>query len=152
MVDLADEGDSTGAQAARQTLALTSKIVSAYLRNNQIPSRDLPTLVQTVFLALSEAAVPLMNGRSSVVGPSRQRPAVPIDQSITPEHIICLEDGKKMKMMQRHLKAVYGLTPAEYRAKWRLPDDYPMVAPNYSVRKSDWAKATGFGKRGRLAS
>ena len=126
--------------------ALTTKIVASHVANNSVVAGDLPKLIQQVFEALSNVA-------SAAASPDRPRPAVPVKRSVTPDFIVCLEDGKKLKMLKRHLKTSYGLTPNEYRERWGLPMDYPMVAPNYAAQRSALAKKIGLGtkprKRGR---
>ena len=120
----------------------TADIVSAYVSNNTVVASDLPSVIQNVFDALSRA--------SSTTGQTIReelRPAVPVKKSVTPEYIICLEDGKKFKSLKRHLRTHYNLTPEDYREKWGLPHDYPMVAPNYAAARSDLAKRMGLGQR-----
>ncbi len=119
---------------------MTASIVSAYVSANQINPQDLPALIRTVHSVLREVA----GGVQVSVEPS-QEPAVAVKKSITPEYIICLEDGKKFKSLKRHLRTRYSMTPEEYRAKWGLPHDYPMVAPNYAKARSDLAKRMGLG-------
>ena len=120
--------------------ALTTKIVASHVANNTVVAGDLPKLIQQVFDALSSVL-------SSAASPERPRPAVPIKHSVTPDYIICLEDGKKLKMLKRHLRTTYNLTPEEYRAKWGLPADYPMVSPNYAAQRSAFAKKIGLGRK-----
>ncbi len=122
--------------------ALTTKIVASHVANNTVVAGDLPKLIQQVFDALS-------NVSSSAASPERPRPAVPIKRSVTPDYVVCLEDGKKLKMLKRHLKTSYGLTPDEYRKRWGLPADYPMVAPNYAAQRSALAKKIGLGTKPR---
>ena len=121
-------------------LELTAKIVSAHVSRNQIAPSALPALIQEVYRALATV------GEAEAV-PAAQTPAVPIRRSIFPDFIICLEDGKKLKMLKRHLKTSYNLTPEQYRAKWELPRDYPMVAPNYASVRSALAKKIGLGRK-----
>jgi predicted transcriptional regulator len=125
------------------TMALTAKIVAAYVSNNTISSADVPQLINETFAALSRAT------GDSVAPPPREefKPKVPIKKSIMPDFIICLEDGKKFKSLKRHLRTHYSLSPEEYRAKWDLPPDYPMVAPNYAKARSELAKKMGLGTR-----
>ena len=120
-------------------LELTAQIVSAHVRNNEVPVDGLAKLISVVHAALSGATSP------SVV-PEKPEPAVPIKKSVFPDYVVCLEDGKKLKMLKRHLKTAFGLTPAEYRERWGLPADYPMVAPNYAARRSELAKKIGLGR------
>ena len=119
---------------------MTASIVSAYVSANQINPQDLPALIRTVHSVLREVA----GGVQASIEPS-QEPAVAVKKSVTPEFIICLEDGKKFKSLKRHLRTRYNMTPEEYRAKWGLPHDYPMVAPNYAKARSDLAKRMGLG-------
>lgn len=114
-------------------------VVSAFVSNNPISTTDLPELMTSVHSKLSE----LVDGE---VDAPRSEPAVPINKSVTRNHIICLEDGKKLKMLKRYLRTRYDLTPEEYRARWGLPADYPMVAPEYADRRSKFAKEIGLGK------
>ena len=126
-------------KAPTNVLALTVQIVSAHVSNNAVAAAALPTLIQEVHRALSsiEAAPALLS--------QRPEPAVPIAKSITPEFIICLEDGKKMKMLKRHLKTSFNMTPDQYRERWGLAQDYPMVAPRYAKQRSSLAKKIGLG-------
>jgi predicted transcriptional regulator len=127
-----------------ELVELTAEIVSAYVSNNTVVVTDLPALINNVFDALKKAS-------STGAQPAKEelRPAVPIKKSVTSEYIICLEDGKKFKSLKRHLRTHYDLSPEEYREKWGLPHDYPMVAPNYAAARSDLAKRMGLGQRRR---
>lgn len=125
-------------------LALTADIVSAHLSNNQVASDEIPSLIQKVYRTLAN-----VNGENVTISTERPQPAVPIKRSVTPEYIICLEDGKKLKMLKRHLKTAYDMSPEEYRERWGLPADYPMVAPSYARQRSKLAKQIGLGTRGR---
>jgi predicted transcriptional regulator len=127
-----------------ELVELTAEIVSAYVSNNTVVATDLPALINNVFDALKKAS-------STGTQPAKEelRPAVPIKKSVTSEYIICLEDGKKFKSLKRHLRTHYDLSPEEYREKWGLPHDYPMVAPNYAAARSDLAKRMGLGQRRR---
>jgi len=119
---------------------MTADIVSAYVSGNQVDAQDIPALIRTVFVALRDM------GENQPTSEDRtQEPAVPIKRSIMPDFIVCLEDGKKFKSLKRHLRTRYGMTPEEYRAKWGLAHDYPMVAPNYAKARSDLAKRMGLG-------
>ena len=121
-------------------LSLTAQIVSAHVSNNTVHDSDLTKLIQTVYKSLATAG--------TVPEPEpTQAPAVPIKKSVFPEFIVCLEDGKKLKMLKRHLKTSYNMTPDEYRTKWGLPNDYPMVAPTYASHRSTLAKAIGIGRK-----
>lgn len=121
---------------------LTAEIVSAYVSNNPVGAAELPMLIGDVHAALARAS-------SGAEPPERDdmKPAVAIKKSVTPDYIICLEDGKKFKSLKRHLRTHYKLTPDEYRAKWGLPHDYPMVAPNYAAARSQLAKKMGLGTK-----
>ncbi len=125
-----------------ELLGLATKIVAAHVSHNTVPTSDLPGLIATVHQALAKA------GSEEAAG--RPKSAVPIKQSIKPEYIVCLEDGKKHKMLKRHLRAAHDMTPDEYRQRWGLPVDYPIVAPNYAAARSKLAKKIGLGrKRGK---
>jgi predicted transcriptional regulator len=126
-------------------IELTAEIVSAYVSNNNIASGDLSGLIGSVHGALQRTAT-----GAAEPEPEPLKPAVPVRRSVTPDYIVCLEDGKKFKSLKRHLRTHYDLTPAEYREKWGLSPDYPMVAPNYAMARSNLAKKMGLGqKRGR---
>lgn len=129
---------------SRDLVTMTAEIVSAYVSANEISAQDLPALIRTVHAALGEVA-----GAQPGLQEPAQEPAVAIKKSITPEYIICLEDGKKFKSLKRHLRTRYGMTPEEYRTKWNLPHDYPMVAPNYAKERSNLAKRMGLGQARR---
>ena len=120
-------------------IAWTADIVASHVQNNSVAISDLPVLIKTVHDSLS--------GLGGENPPEKPQPAVSIRRSITPDFIICLEDGRKLKMLKRHLSTAYGMTPEEYREKWGLPADYPMVAPNYAKQRSSLAKKIGLGKR-----
>lgn len=122
--------------------ALTTKIVASHVANNAVVVGELSKLIHQVFDALSSVS-------AGAVPSERPQPAVPIKRSVTPDYIVCLEDGKKLKMLKRHLKTSYGLTPDEYRERWGLPADYPMVAPNYAAQRSALAKKIGLGTKPR---
>ena len=125
-------------------IGLTAEIVSAYVSNNPVASADIPALINQVHSALlrvSNGEVPSSS--------EPMRPAVPVKRSIHPDYIVCLEDGKKFKSLKRHLRTQYDMTPEQYREKWGLPHDYPMVAPNYAAARSDLAKRMGLGQRRR---
>jgi predicted transcriptional regulator len=123
-------------------IGLTTQIVAAYVGKNAVASGDLPSLIGEVHQALLRAA-----GTAEVAERDELKPAVPVKKSVTPDYIICLEDGKKFKSLKRHLRTHYKLSPEEYRAKWQLPHDYPMVAPNYAAARSQLAKKMGLGTR-----
>jgi len=124
-----------------ELLTLTSDIVAAHVSNNSVASSDLPSLIESVFGTLSNL------GMEAAEPEVELKPAVPIKKSVTDDFIICLEDGKKLKMLKRHLKTAYDLSPEEYRAKWGLPHDYPMVAPNYALKRQQLAKKIGLGRK-----
>ena len=129
-----------------EVIEMTADIVSAYVGNNSVSAADLPGLIQAVHRALASVS----SGAETVEVAPRE-PAVPIRRSITPDHLVCLEDGRKFKSLKRHLRTKYNMSPEEYRAKWGLPKDYPMVAPNYAKARSDLAKQMGLGQGGRQA-
>lgn len=130
-----------------ELLALTTNIVASHVSNNSVASTELPQLIQQVYAALSVAA----SAGATATAP-RPQPAVPIKRSVTPDFIVCLEDGKKLKMLKRHLKTRYNMTPDEYRERWGLGLDYPMVAPNYAAQRSTLAKKIGLGTKRRARS
>jgi predicted transcriptional regulator len=123
-----------------ELLALTVDVVAAHVSNNSIAMADLGPLIERVHVTLTKLA-----GAGGEVAPEKLQPAVPIKKSITPDYIICLEDGKKLKMLKRHLKTAYNMTPEDYRERWGLPADYPMVAPNYAAQRRHLAKKIGLG-------
>ncbi len=127
-----------------ELLRMTADVVAAYVRNNPLATNDLPEVISTVHASLKD-----VNG-----GPAAAplQPAVPIRKSVTPDFIVCLEDGKKLKMLKRHLRTSFNLTPDEYRTKWQLGPEYPMVAPNYAKRRSEFAKQIGLGQKARRKS
>ncbi len=124
-------------------LRMTADVVAAYVKNNPLPALELTNAISTVHGTLAS-----LNDRGGPE-PEPPKPAVSIRRSITPEFIVCLEDGKKLKMLKRHLRTTYGMTPDEYRAKWGLAADYPMVAPNYAKQRSEFAKKIGLGRKTR---
>jgi predicted transcriptional regulator len=132
----------TDASPQNEMLGLTAKIVAAHVSNNPVPVNDLSQLIQEVYRTLN-------NVGTVPVAAERPQPVVPVKKSVTPDYIICLEDGKKLKMLKRHLKTAYNLTPDEYRERWGLPSDYPMVAPNYAAHRSSLAKQIGLGTKPR---
>lgn len=131
--------------APQNVLGLTAQIVSAHVSNNSVPPDALPALIQEVYKTLSGVG-------KEPAQPERPQPAVPVKKSVFPDHIICLEDGKKLKMLKRHLKTAYDMTPEQYRERWALPPDYPMVAPNYARHRSSLAKKIGLGTKPRTAA
>jgi predicted transcriptional regulator len=124
-----------------EILKLASDIVAAYVSNNPIPASELPAMIRSVHGTLGG-----LTGGGMGEGTGSHKPVVPIKRSITPDYIICLEDGKKLKMLKRYLRSNFNMTPEAYRAKWNLPADYPMVAPNYAKQRSDFAKKIGLGR------
>ncbi|HMA49668.1 MAG TPA: MucR family transcriptional regulator [Magnetospirillaceae bacterium] len=122
-------------------LRMAVEVVAAYVGNNAVQANQIPDLIHTIYNSLSQA-----DGQVTEVKAEAPRPAVSIKRSVTPEFIICLEDGKKLKMLKRHLRTTYNMTPDDYRAKWGLPPDYPMVAPNYAAQRSEFAKKIGLGR------
>src|ERR1700750_2992841 len=124
-------------------LTLTTEIVAAHVSNNTVAVGDLPQLINQVYQSLSSI------GKAQPQTAERPQPAVSIKRSVHPDYIVCLEDGKKLKMLKRHLKTAYDMTPEEYRERWELPADYPMVAPNYARQRSRLAKEIGLGTRAR---
>jgi predicted transcriptional regulator len=128
--------------ASASVLGLTAQIVSAHVSNNPVSTDALPSLIQEVYKTLAGV------GQEQVL-PERPAPAVPVKKSVFPDHIICLEDGKKLKMLKRHLKTAYDMTPEQYRERWGLPPEYPMVAPNYARHRSSLAKKIGLGTKPR---
>ncbi len=122
-----------------ELLELTTQIVAAHVSHNAMPATDLPRLIATVHETLATLGTEKAT--------AKPEPAVPIKQSVKPDYIVCLDDGKKLKMLKRHLRTAYNMTPAEYRKRWDLPRDYPMVAPNYSKQRSQLAKNIGLGRK-----
>ena len=128
--------------SSNQILAMTTEIVVSHVANNAVAAGDLHDLIQQVYATL--ATVP-----GEAAGSARPKPAVTVKKSVTPDYIVCLEDGKKLKMLKRHLTTSFGMTPDEYRERWGLPADYPMVAPNYAAQRSALAKKIGLGRKPR---
>lgn len=126
---------------ASELLRMTAEIVSAYVGKNPLPTQQIPEIINTVYASLTG-----LHGGGGEAQAEPPRPAVAIKKSVTPEYIVCLEDGKKLKMLKRHLRSTYNMTPEEYRMKWGLPQDYPMVAPNYAAQRSEFAKKIGLGR------
>ena len=132
-------------QSAPNTIELAADIVSAFVSNNSVPVADLPALIGNVHAALNTLA----SGSAQQVVEEPKAPAVSIKKSVQPDYIVCLHDGKRFKSLKRHLRTTYNLTPEQYRAKWGLAHDYPMVAPNYAASRSELAKRMGLGARRR---
>ena len=127
--------------SSEEMVTLTGRITAAYLRGNVLSAADIASVIGIVHGSLLQLGQPVPQQEET------RKPAVPIRRSVTAEYIVCLEDGRKLKMLKRHLKATYGMTPDQYRTRWNLPADYPMVAPAYAGRRSDLAKASGLGRR-----
>ncbi len=127
-----------------EIIEMTADIVAAYVGANSVTAADLPSLIQSVHRALTGVAT-----GTDVAEAAPREPAVPVKKSITPEYLVCLEDGRKFKSLKRHLRTKYNMSPEDYRAKWSLPKDYPMVAPSYAKARSDLAKQMGLGQGGR---
>ena len=125
-------------------IELTAEIVSAYVSNNTVPAGEIPSLINQVHAALAR-----VSGKPGDLPAEPLRPAISVKKSITPEYIVCLEDGKKFKSLKRHLRTQYNMTPEQYREKWSLGTDYPMVAPNYAAARSQLAKQMGLGQQRR---
>jgi len=125
-----------------EIMELTTEIVASYVSNNTVASADLAGVIQDVYRAMTSLGTQAMQTE-------RPKPAVSVKKSITPDYIVCLEDGKKLKMLKRHLKTAYNMSPEEYRERWGLPADYPMVAPNYAKHRSSLAKKIGLGTKPR---
>lgn len=138
MNDTTQNNETTGPDLVK----LTADIVSAYVSQNTIVAAEMPTLINDVFEALRKTAQ-----KSAQPAKADLKPAVPIKKSVTPDYIVCLEDGKKFKSLKRHLRTHYNMSPEEYREKWGLPHDYPMVAPNYAAARSELAKKMGLGRK-----
>lgn len=135
----------SGLNDSNEMLSLTARIVAAHVSNNTVAINDLTPLIHDVYRALTNVGI-------TTVTPERPQPAVPVKKSVTPEYIVCLEDGKKLKMLKRHLKTAYGMSPEQYRERWGLGPDYPMVAPNYAEHRSSLAKKIGLGTKPRKRS
>jgi predicted transcriptional regulator len=127
--------------AEEELLRMTADVVAAYVSNNTLPTAQIAEVIGTVYLSLKA-----LEGKAAEAKVEPLRPAVPVRKSITPDYLVCLEDGKKLKMLKRHLRSTYNMTPDDYRQKWGLPADYPMVAPNYAQQRSAFAKKIGLGR------
>jgi predicted transcriptional regulator len=130
-----------------EIIEMTADIVAAYVGHNSVTAAELPSLIQSVHRALAGVST-----GTEAVEAAPKEPAVPIKRSITPDHLVCLEDGRKFKSLKRHLRTKYNMSPEDYRAKWGLAKDYPMVAPNYAKARSELAKQMGLGQGGRQSS
>jgi predicted transcriptional regulator len=138
---------TTAKIADEELLRMTADVVAAYVSNNALPTQQLGEVISAVYASLRS-----LDGQQIETKAEPLKPAVPIRKSITPDYLVCLEDGKKLKMLKRHLRSTYGMTPDDYRQKWGLPADYPMVAPNYAEQRSAFAKKIGLGRgAGRTA-
>lgn len=137
---MSDNATSPEIHESSNILGLTAQIVSAHVVKNRVDADALPSLIQSVYRSLSTAGEP-------PAVPPVQTPAVPIKKSVFPDYLVCLEDGKQLRIMKRYLEVRYGMTPDEYRMKWNLPSDYPMVAPNYASRRSELARNSGLGRK-----
>ena len=137
-----------GQTSREELLTLTAEIVSSYVANNTLPAGDIPAVIGQVFKTLAN-----VNADADVKAAGRPKPAVPIKKSVNPDYLVCLEDGKRLKMLKRHLQTAYRMSPEDYRQRWGLAPDYPMVAPNYARQRSQLAKDIGLGtKRKRRSS
>ena len=134
----------TDSSSGERYIELTASIVSAYVSNNSVAANDLPALIDQVHTALTR-----VSGGQADMSSEPLRPAIALKKSVTADHIICLEDGKKFKSLKRHLRTQYNMTPEQYREKWNLAPDYPMVAPNYAAARSELAKQMGLGQQRR---
>jgi predicted transcriptional regulator len=132
-------------EQSNDLLTLTTEIVAAHVSNNTVALGDLPQLINQIYNSLANI------GTAPAAPASRPQPAVSIKKSVQPDYIVCLEDGKKLKMLKRHLKTAYNMSPEAYRERWKLASDYPMVAPNYARQRSRLAKEIGLGTRPRRA-
>jgi predicted transcriptional regulator len=130
-----------------EIIEMTAEIVASYVENNTLSTGDLPALIQSVHRSLTSISAGV-----ETVEAAPKEPAVPVRRSITPDHLVCLEDGRKFKSLKRHLRTKYNMSPEDYRTKWGLAKDYPMVAPNYAKARSDLAKQMGLGQGGRQAA
>ena len=134
--------DTIEVVSRQDLLRLTADIVAAYVSQNNVSSSEISDVINLVYETLNGVSSGTAN-----TGAPMEKPAVPIRRSVTPDFIVCLEDGRKLKMLKRHLRTAYNLSPAEYRSRWGLPHDYPMVAPNYAKRRSEFAKKIGLGRK-----
>lgn len=133
--------ENTETVSQGDVLRMATEVVASYVRHNELPASQIPEIIFSVHDSLRSLS------SNSSRQKTQQKPAVPIRKSVTPDFIICLEDGKKLKMLKRHLRSAYSLTPEEYRVKWDLSPDYPMVAPNYAAQRSEFAKKIGLGRK-----
>jgi len=143
-LSIRDDDDLDGGGEA-DALRMTTDIVASFVSNNKISSEELADLIKSVHRSITG-----LSGTGAEKALERPKPAVAANKSVHPDYIVCLEDGKKLKMLKRYLRSTYGMTPDEYRKRWGLPAEYPMVAPNYAARRSEFAKKIGLGKGVRL--
>ena len=136
------DNNETSAKSAENLIELTADVVAAYVSNNSVPASELPALIADIHGALGR-----LGGAVEIVPAEKPKPAVNPKKSVFDDYIVCLEDGKKFKSLKRHLRTQYNMTPEQYRDKWGLPPDYPMVAPNYAVARSQLAKEMGLGQQ-----
>jgi predicted transcriptional regulator len=136
-----DSHSSMSAQSDAEILTLTAQIVSAHVRHNSLQPDALPALIRSVHSTLANI------GTSTPAPAEKPQPSVPVKRSVFPDYIVCLEDGKRLKMLKRHLQTAYNMTPDQYRERWGLPHDYPMVAPKYAAHRSSLAKSIGLGRK-----
>ena len=136
------------AVSRKDILRMTARVASAYMTQNPVEAEAITNLISSVHQSLTELAVPAEESTAK----TNRKPAVSIAKSVAPNYIVCLEDGRRMKMLKRHLKAAYGLSPEEYRQRWNLPSNYPMVAPGYAQQRSQFAKKMGLGKHRSVKS
>ena len=141
------DDSATQAEIQEELLRMTTEVVAAYVSNNVLPAGQIAEVIAAVYGSLKT-----LEDKSAEPKAEPLKPAVPIKKSVHPDYLICLEDGKKLKMLKRHLRTTYSMTPEDYRAKWGLPPDYPMVAPNYAAQRSDFAKKIGLGRTSGRAS
>lgn len=139
---MSDVSQNRGGLGSEDRLRLAADIVASYVSAHQVAPDDIPRLIQSVHASLTSLERPV---EEEPAEPTRQKPAVPVSRSVQHDYIVCLEDGKKLTMLKRYLRSRYGMSPEEYRRKWRLPPDYPMVAPAYADRRSQFAKSIGLG-------
>lgn len=135
------DDDDIGQAGDNQALRMTADIVASFVRNNKVTPEELTDLIRSVHRTLAG-----LSKADSAPAPERPKPAVPVNRSVQTDYIVCLEDGKKLKMLKRYLRSTYNMSPDEYRKRWGLPADYPMVAPAYAARRSEFAKRIGLGK------
>lgn len=140
-VDLMTESSGNQGLANENLLRITSEIVSSFVANNPVTTENLPDVIRSVYRTVAS-----LGGAGEARVDDRPKPAVPVSRSVTNDHIVCLEDGRKLKMLKRYLRSHYNMSPEEYRRRWGLPADYPMVAPAYTERRSEFAKKIGLGK------